>query len=145
MTAILFVNFFPHPEIHLLPQMNPSLSSPNKFHFTISKRQFFSYKLPSWIKNKTPNKQKSLPHFFLSTSIWMRFLLKRDCGDHVPFCFITTWTVCSSGTFFFRSLSPLHNRTGILKKQEKQLSKNTRHENWPSFSDSTWRISIFIS
>lgn len=26
MTAIPLVNFFPHPEIHLLPQMNPSLS-----------------------------------------------------------------------------------------------------------------------
>lgn len=56
----------------------------------------------------------------------MRFLFKRDCGDHVPFCFITAWTVCSSGTFFFRGLSPLHNRTGILRGGKKVTIKKTQ-------------------
>lgn len=127
MTAIPLVHFFPHPQMHLLPQMNCSLSSPNKFHFTVSKRQFFSYKLPSQKKTKTSYREKKLSTI-LSTSIWMRFLLKRDCGDHVPFCFITTWTICSSGTFLFWSLSPFHNRTGILRKTTKATIK--KHKAW---------------
>lgn len=77
---------------------------------------------------KHPTSKKALHIFFLSTSIWMRFLLERDCGDHVPFCFITTRTVCSSGTFFFWSLSPLHNRTGILRKTTKATIK--KHKAW---------------
>lgn len=92
-------------------------------------------------------KTKPNPTCILSTSIWMRFLFKRDCGDHVPFCFIATWTVCSSGTFFFRSLSPLNNRTGILRRVGEKKSyyqkEKKRHENWASFSDLT-RLSIFI-
>lgn len=89
--------------------------------YTIYSRQFFSYRL---IKKK---KRKST--YFWSTSIWMRFLFKRDCGDHVPFCFIAIWTVCSSGKFFFGSWSPLYNRAGILSKKGNH-QKSTRHESW---------------
>lgn len=85
------------------------------------------------IQYKSEERKRKFTYFW-STSIWMGFLFKRDGGDHVPFCFIIVWTVCSSRGFFFGHWSPLYHRTGILSKDSNHQKKHRTR-----FPDSTSR------